>query len=135
MLPFRPLLADTVLSDIHSTTGWIVVVVLGVVGLWGVILGVARRDPGRGYWSAASLAFTLGILQVALGVYLFSVEGIEPGNQHLFYGVVLMVTFAFVYVYRAQFATRPALYYGLVLLFSMGLGLRGIMTFGQSFGG
>jgi hypothetical protein len=135
MTPVPLILADTVLSDIHTTSGWVVVIVLGLVGLWGVALGVMRRDPSRGFWSATSLAFTLGILQVLLGVYLFSIEEIQPGNQHLFYGVVMMVTFSFVYVYRAQFAKRPALYYGLVLLFSMGLGLRGIMTFGQSFGG
>ncbi len=135
MTPSYPLLADSVLSNIHSTNGWVVVGVLGVVGLWGVVMGLMRRDPGRAFWSVAAFAFTIAILQVALGVYLFSIEEIQPGNQHLFYGVVLMVTFSFVYIYRAQFARRPALSYGLLLLFSMGLGLRGIMTFGQSFGG
>jgi hypothetical protein len=135
MTPSYPLLADSVLSNIHSTNGWVVVGVLGGVGLWGVVMGLMRREPGRAFWSAAAFAFTIAILQVALGVYLFSIEEIQPGNQHLFYGVVLMVTFSFVYIYRAQFAKRPALSYGLLLLFSMGLGLRGIMTFGQSFGG
>jgi hypothetical protein len=62
-----------------------------------------------------------------------SAEGIDPGNQHVFYGVVIAVTFAFAYIYRAQFRKRPALYYGLLLLFTMGLGIRGIMTFGESF--
>jgi hypothetical protein len=37
-------------------------------------------------------------------------------------------------MYRAQFSKRPALSYGLLFLFAMGLGVRGIMTFGQSFG-
>jgi hypothetical protein len=75
-----------------------------------------------------------GIVQVVLGVLGFAVEDRDPGNQHLFYGVVLMFTFAFVYIYRSQFSRRSALAYGLIFLFSMGLSIRGIMTFGQSFG-
>ncbi len=71
--------------------------------------------------------------QVILGVTLMSVEEIDPGNQHVFYGVVIAATFAFAYIYRAQFRERPALYYGSLMLFTMGLGIRGIMTFGVSF--
>jgi hypothetical protein len=51
----------------------------------------------------------------------------------VFYGVVIAVTFSFAYIYRAQFRKRPALYYGLLLLFTMGLSIRGILTFGGDF--
>ena len=121
--------------SIHRTVGWYVVGLLGLIGLLGVLLAVLRRDPSRPFWVAAGVGFAAAILQVALGLIGFAVEERDPGNQHLFYGVVLMFTFGFVYIYRAQFARRPALSYGLVFLFSMGLGIRGIMTFGQSFGG
>jgi hypothetical protein len=47
--------------------------------------------------------------------------------------VVIAVTFTFVYIYRAQFRKKPNLYYGLLMLFVMGLGIRGVMTFGHSF--
>lgn len=123
------------LVSLHRTIGWYVVGLLGVIGLWGVALAVLKRDPGRSFWIGAGVGFVAGILQVAMGLAGFAVEDRDPGNQHLFYGVVLMFTFAFVYIYRAQFSKRPALAYGLVFLFSMGLGIRGIMTFGQSFGG
>lgn len=120
--------------SLHRSIGWYVVGVLGVVGLWGIGLAVVRRPPGRSFWVGAGVGFTAGILQVLLGLAGFAVEDRDPGNQHLFYGVVLMFTFAFVYMYRAQFSKRPALSYGLLFLFAMGLGVRGIMTFGQSFG-
>ncbi len=126
-------MADLI-TEIHTTFGWVAVGILGFVGLWGIVLAMLRRDPGRWFWIGAGIAFVATIAQVALGVYLFSAEGIQPGNQHVFYGVVLMVTFSFVYIYRSQFSKRPALSYGLVFLFAMGLGIRGIMTFGQSFG-
>lgn len=71
--------------------------------------------------------------QVVFGVYLMSSTGSDPGNQHVFYGVLIAITFAFAYIYRAQMRKRPALYYGLLLLFAMGLGIRGILTFGVSF--
>lgn len=119
--------------SLHRTIGWYVVALLGVIGLWGIALAVARRDPGPSFWVGTGIGFAAGITQVGLGLVGFAALDRDPGNQHLFYGVVLMITFAFVYIYRSQFSKRPALAYGLVFLFSMGLGIRGIMTFGQSF--
>lgn len=121
------------LVSLHRTVGWYVVGLLGVLGLWGIGLALFRRDPGRSFWIGAGVGFAAGIAQVLAGLYGFAVADRDPGNQHLFYGVVLMITFSFVYMYRSQFAKRPALAYGLLFLFSMGLGIRGIMTFGQSF--
>lgn len=94
---------------------------------------MARREtvPKTFYW-AVGLAIAGLLFQIALGVGIMS-QGTNPGNQHVFYGVVVAVTFTFTYIYRAQFRKRPALYYGLLLLFTMGLGIRGIMTFGHSF--
>ena len=120
------------MSEFHATWGWIAVVVNGVVGLWGVIVHRQETVPPGFYWGAAIAIVSL-LLQVVLGVALMSVGNLDPGNQHVFYGVVIAVTFAFVYIYRAQFRNRPALYYGLLLLFTMGLGIRGIMTFGVDF--
>lgn len=103
----------------------------GVIGLWGVLM--ARRDEVPiAFWWGIGVAVTGLLFQVMLGAYLLS-AGSDPGDQHTFYGVVIAVTFSFVYIYRAQFRQRPALYYGLLLLFTMGLGIRGIMTFGMDF--
>ena len=95
---------------------------------------MARRQhlPKAFYWGVG-VAITGMLAQVVLGVIAMSIEDLDPGNQHVFYGVVIAVTFTFVYIYRAQFRKRPALYYGLLLLFAMGLGIRGIMTFGGNF--
>ena len=119
------------MSSIHTTWGYVAAGVSGVVGLWGVLMARRESVPRTFYW-AAGIAVVALLLQIIIGVYLFS-QGTDPGNQHVFYGVVIAVTFSFAYIYRAQFRKRPALYYGLLLLFTMGLGIRGIMTFGNSF--
>ncbi len=94
---------------------------------------MARREhPPRLFYYAVGIAIVGLLIQILIGVVVAG-GGVDPGNQHVFYGVVIAVTFAFVYIYRAQFRKRPALYYGLLLLFTMGLGIRGIMTFGGNF--
>lgn len=95
---------------------------------------MVNRDtvPKAFYW-AVGIAIVSLLAQVVVGVVAMQTEGLDPGNQHEFYGVLIAVTFSFAYIYRAEFRRRPALYYGLLLLFAMGLGIRGIMTFGVDF--
>ena len=94
---------------------------------------MARRpEAPKAFLWAVGLAVGALLIQIVIGVVVAS-GGVNPGNQHVFYGVVIAVTFTFAYIYRSQFRKRPTLYYGLLLLFTMGLGIRGIMTFGNSF--
>lgn len=119
------------MSSIHTTWGYVAAGISGVVGLWGVLM--ARRETvSRAFYWGVGVAIVGLLGQIILGVIIMS-RGIDPGNQHVFYGVVIAVTLTFTYIYRAQFRKRPALYYGLLLLFTMGLGIRGIMTFGNNF--
>lgn len=119
-------------SSLHTSWGEIAAGISGVVGLWGVLMARREQVPRVFSW-AVGVAIAALLAQVVLGVVVMSVDDIDPGNQHVFYGVVIAVTFAFAYIYRAQFRKRPALYLGLLLLFTMGLGIRGIMTFGGNF--
>ncbi len=122
----------TAVGSIHEAWGPIAAGISGVVGLWGVIMARMERPPKAFYW-AVGVAIAGLLFQVILGVMTMSIDQINPGNQHVFYGVVIAFALVFTYIYRAQFRKRPALYYGLLLLFTMGLSIRGIMTFGSSF--
>lgn len=135
MAPLLAQLALPMAGDLHRQTGWWVAGFMGVVGLLGVLLHVLDREPSRWFWVLFGTAVAGVLGQVGLGLYSFSVDKGQPGNIHVFYGVVIMFTLAFAYIYRAQLARRPALYYGLLALFIMGLGLRAIGNFGRSFGG
>ncbi len=92
-----------------------------------------RQTPPKAFYWAVGIAIAGLIVQVLLGVGAMTIEGTNPGNQHVFYGVVIAFALAFAYIYRAQFRKRPTLYLGLLLLFAMGLAIRGIMTFGNNF--
>ena len=115
----------------HVVWGYIAIVSNGLVGLWGLAIYRRPQVPAAFSW-AVGVAISALLLESILGVAIGS-SGIDPGDQHVFYGVVIAVTFTFTYVYRVQLRKRPALYYGLLLLFTMGLGIRGIMTFGVNF--
>jgi hypothetical protein len=119
------------LSDFHTNWGYIAAGISGIVGLWGILIR-RREPPPKAFYYGVGLAISALLLQIVIGVIVAS-GGIDPGNQHVFYGVVIAVTFSFAYIYRTQFRKRPAFYYGLLLLFTMGLAIRGILTFGGNF--
>ena len=116
----------------HTWLGWAVIVICGASGVVALGYHAFRRRADRVFKGVVTLSVVSMIVQVGLGLVLFG-QDLEPGSIHMFYGFVVLLTLTFIYIYRAQFERRPALYWGLVLLFMMGLGLRGISSFGQSF--
>jgi hypothetical protein len=108
----------------HQNWFYVAVVSCGIVGLWGLVLAIIKRDPNRAFMVARAVAIAAMLIQVSAGVYLYS-NGVRPGNSfHVFYGVVIVITLTLAYLYRSTMAKRPALTYGILLLFVMGLGLR-----------
>jgi hypothetical protein len=108
----------------HSNWFYVAVISTGLVGLAGVVFALAKREPGRWFLWARIVAITAMLIQVGAGVVLYQ-QGRRPGNGfHVFYDIVISFTFTFAYIYRLQLSRRPALAYGLLLLFVMGLGLR-----------
>lgn len=112
------------MRDLHSNWFLVAVIATGLVGLWGLVAAITRKAPGRWFRPATGVATGAMLVQVALGFLVYN-EGFRPNDDfHLFYGFVILFTFTFAYIYRSQLAKRPALAYGLLLLFVMGLGLR-----------
>lgn len=108
----------------HQTWFWVSVVACGIVGVWGLVLAVMKKHPPKAFDIARAVAIGVMLIQVGAGVYLYS-SGVRPGNAfHVFYGVVIVITLTLAYLYRSTMAKRPALTYGVLLLFVMGLGLR-----------
>ena len=107
----------------HQYWVYVAVVATGIVGLWGIGLAVAKRSPGRAFSIGRGLAIAAMLIQVLAGVVLY-LTGERPPAFHVFYGIVILFTLSFAYIYRVQLDRRPGLFYGLLLLFVMGLGIR-----------
>jgi hypothetical protein len=118
-----PMNINTILR-FHEQWFYVAVLTTGLVGAWGLILAVMKREPSRWFGYARAVAITAMLIQIGAGVILYS-NDLRPGNSfHIFYGVVIAVTLTLAYLYRSAMAKRPALTYGILLLFVMGLGLR-----------
>jgi hypothetical protein len=120
-------------GGLHRAVGWYVVGVMALLGVWALALATLKKTPGGAYWVAFGVGVTGVLAQVGLGTWALSVDEVDPGNQHVFYGIVSVFTLAFAYIYRLQLAKRPALSYAILCLFLMGLGMRAISNFGESF--
>lgn len=108
----------------HQNWFYVAVVANGVVGLWGLVVAIMRRRAAKPFLIARNVAIAAMLIQVGAGLALY-MSGLRPGNAfHVFYGVVIAVTFSLAYVYRSTMDRNPALWYGILLLFVMGLGLR-----------
>lgn len=119
-------LAATLL-DLHRSFAWVVVLGNAAVGLWA--LGAVWLEPlrVRALWWATVVAEVTIFVQVALGVAVQEVDGIEAPDFHLFYGFVALVAVGLVYSYRNQVKDHRYLLYGLGGLFLMGLGIRAMV--------
>jgi hypothetical protein len=108
----------------HQQWFYVAVVSCGIVGAWGLVLALMKRDLNRAFTIARAVAIIAILVQVGAGVILYS-NDVRPGNSfHVFYGVVIAITLTLAYLYRSTMARKPALTYGILLLFVMGLGLR-----------
>lgn len=112
----------------HTTWGWVAISIAGVAGLVGVGFAFARRPLTKAFWILAGSGMVALVIQVLAGVVLY-LQDEDPGAFHMFYGFLVLFSLSFAYMYRSQMAKRPALAWGLLMLFVMGLGLRAIMTF------
>ena len=67
------------------------------------------------------------MLQVLVGVILVSSKEYTAPRFHMFYGFLAFLTVGLAYSYRRQMRGRRELFYGLVGLFIMGLGIRAVL--------
>jgi heme A synthase len=112
------------MRTLHGNWFYVAVISNGIVGAWGLALAIMKRPADRVFRWATYVAIGTMLVQVGLGFLTYS-QGYRPANSfHLFYGFVILFTLTFAYIYRTQMAKRPALAWGLLLLFVMGLGLR-----------
>ena len=112
------------LLDVHLVGSWIAVVANAVVGVLALAAWQWRQFRGRWLWIATIVAEALLLVQVIVGSILLSSDDYEIDDIHAFYGFIAFLTVGLAYGYRRSMPGRLEMFYGLVGLFLMGLGIR-----------
>ena len=115
------------LQTFHSDWAWVVVVSNAVSGLWALgahWLPALRLRPL--WWLVIAAQISVAV-EVAIGVYLLSVQDVDAPEFHVFYGFITLITVMILYAYRLQLRDRLYLLYGAGGLFLMGLGIRAML--------
>jgi len=116
------------LLAIHKGFAWVVIVGNGLAGLWA--LGAARWPSlrTRALWWFTVVVELSVFVQVAMGVWMVSGDGLKAPQFHMFYGFVAIMAVGIIYSYRQQLRQRLYLLYGGGGLFIMGLGIRALLV-------
>jgi len=121
--------------DFHSTFGYVVIGANGFAGLVALLAWATPSLRGRWVWVVTIAAEAALLLEVVLGVVVEASDRYAAERFHLFYGFVAFLTVGLAYQYRDSFrggGDAPAwrtmeMFYGLVGLFLMGLGIRAVI--------
>ena len=120
-------------SVFHNIWAWVSIYLTGFTGL--LLVGFFLVNKKKNYIIdyLIKLSVISILIQISAGLYLFGI-GVDPGSFHLFYGVVILFTLIFIYIYRNDMNQKFELFWGLAILFIMGLAIRAVLTFGRGLG-
>jgi uncharacterized membrane protein len=115
---------------LHQQVANAIVLYFAALGLWGLVLALARRPFDSAYRGALIIGIILGVAQAIVGVTLV-LGGRQPRDDlHYLYGLSVIVALPLVHQYVSNRRWSRVLTYGLASLFIMGLGIRAITTGG-----
>jgi len=122
--------ADALLT-FHRNWGYVAIALNAVAGVIALVAWRWRRFRGRWVWVATIVAEGAILLQIIAGTILVARnKALAKQNGirfHMFYGFVAFITVGIAYQYRSSMRGRLELFYGLVGLFLMGVGIRAVM--------
>jgi hypothetical protein len=114
--------------DLHARTATALTLYLAVLGVWGVVLGVAGSGPTPSYRGALVIVEVAILAQGLLGVIAWPARG--PADAiHVLYGLALALALPLIAsIVREGSPRRAALSLGVGSFFAAGLAVRGITT-------
>ena len=115
------------LRSFHGVWGYVAIVANGLAGVAALVAWRFRQLRGRWVWWTTITAESMMMVQVLIGVILVSSKEYTAPRFHMFYGFLAFLTVGLAYSYRRQMRGRRELFYGLVGLFLMGLGIRAVL--------
>ena len=124
----KPVASLQWLLDFHRVWAYVAISANAIAGIICLIAWRWRRWRERRWiWVVTIVAEAAMMLQVVVGVTLVASDEYVAPRFHMFYGFLAFLTVGIALSYRKQMRGRRELFYGLVGLFIMGLGIRAIL--------
>jgi lipoprotein signal peptidase len=123
----KPVASLQWLLDFHKVWAYVAISANAIAGILALVAWRVRAWRGRWLWIVTIVAEAMMMLQVLVGVALVASDDYVAPRFHMFYGFLAFLTVGIAYSYRQQMRGRRELFYGLVGLFIMGLGIRAIL--------
>ena len=117
------------LSEIHGRLANTALLYMLLVSLWAFYRFFRRQSVDTSFWGALAIAEILLVVQLLLGIYLWT-QGLRPPRTiHVLYGFLIPVMIPGAYLYTRGRAGRPEiLVYGTTTIITVGLIFRAIFT-------
>ena len=116
------------LLDFHKVWAYVAITANALAGIVCLIAWKVRAWRERRWiWVVTIAAESAMMLQVVVGVTLVASDEYVAPRFHMFYGFLAFLTVGIALSYRKQMRGLRELFYGLVGLFIMGLGIRAIL--------
>jgi hypothetical protein len=115
------------LFDFHHVWGYVAIIANGIAGIIALVAWKKPSFRGRHVWIATIVAEGAILLQVLTGTILVSSKQYVAPRFHMFYGFVAFITVGLAYSYRYAMKGKLQMWYGIVGLFLMGVGIRALL--------
>ena len=112
----------------HASLAIVAIAVAAIAGIWGGVAYRAGRGGGRVLANLLTLAQTLLIAQVALGLLLLSDERRAPDDLHYAYGTLALAAALAPWLYAPAEGRRRLLWFAGATLLAAALGIRATTT-------
>ncbi|HEX6511763.1 MAG TPA: hypothetical protein VF157_05665 [Chloroflexota bacterium] len=118
-----------ILSQLHETVANALLLLMLLLGLWGMFMGLIKRPLGGGFRATYVLSIGFFGVQAVIGAVLW-LSGSRPRDTlHILYGIAPFLALGYALSYGSRMKPRnEALTLGIAALFTFGLIIRAYTT-------
>jgi|SRR5579884_29280 heme A synthase len=115
--------------ELHRIVANALLLLMLLLGLWGLFMALINRSPGGGFRSTYVLSIGVFALQAVIGLAML-VSGFRPRDTlHILYGIAPFLALGYAFGYSPRMKPRnESLLLGVAALFTFGLIIRAFTT-------